>query len=143
VGLVGFHYTDILRESKWLKANCSGSSGRNRTGGRGAKQHSGGWTMQLWMNGMVSNCTTIAIGKTLRGEKVNRGKPEQIPLLSKAEVVYVSGVRSEGLNRVSTLRKLDQVPCGARTSPLRTIIQRNSQNVISVVEGPAFTQHCA
>ena len=67
-----------------------GGSGRNRTGGREAKQHSGGWTMQSWMNGMESNCTTIAIGKTLRGEKVNRGKPEQIPLVSKAEVVYVS-----------------------------------------------------
>lgn len=67
-----------------------GGSGRNRTGGREAKQHSGEGTMQSWMDGMESNCTTIAIGETLRGEEVNRGKPEQIPLVSKAEVVYVS-----------------------------------------------------
>jgi hypothetical protein len=56
-----------------------GGSGRNRTGGRGAKQHSGEVTMQSWMDCMESNCTTIAIGETLRGEEVNRGKPEQIP----------------------------------------------------------------
>jgi hypothetical protein len=46
--------------------------------------------MQSWMDGMESNCTTIAIGEALRREEVNRGKPEQIPLVSKAEVVYVS-----------------------------------------------------
>jgi len=56
-----------------------GGSGRNRTGVREAKQHYGVGTMQSWMDGMESNCTTIAIGEALRGEEVNRGKPEQIP----------------------------------------------------------------
>jgi hypothetical protein len=56
-----------------------GGSGRNRTGVREAKQHYGEVSMQSWMDGMESNCTTIAIGEALRGEEVNRGKPEQIP----------------------------------------------------------------
>ena len=64
--------------------------GRNRAGGREAKQHSGEGTMQSWMDGMVSNNTSSASGEALRGNDVNRGKPEQIPFVSTAEVIYVS-----------------------------------------------------
>ena len=51
--------------------------GRNRAGGREAKQHSGVWTMQSWMDGMVSNNTSSASGEALRGKKLIGASPNK------------------------------------------------------------------
>ena len=90
MGLVGFHYTDILRESKWLKANCSvefGPESNRRARSEATLRRLDYAIMDGWHGVELHyHCDW----KNFAGGKVNRGKPEQIPLLSKAEVVYVS-----------------------------------------------------